>query len=246
LPVRRSIILAGGRGTRLHPLTFALPKPLVPVGERPVIDIVLKQLELAGVTRVTVAAGYMAGVLMAYLTIRDCGPMAVDYGLEQVPLGTAGPLAHVPGLDEPFFVLNGDLLTSLNFKELGDSHLASGADITLAACWKTHQVNLGVIWENQESDLLAYMEKPEQDYMASMGIYVMSPSVPPLIRKGERLDLPALVLRAKDAGMRVKVYNFSGYWRDIGSPSEYKAALSDFKDEDPLEKLTLDKGASAP
>ena len=241
--IRHAVILAGGKGTRLRPLTFSLPKPLIPIGEIPIIDIILAQLASAGVDRITIAAGYMAGIIMAYISARKDELITVaDVHVETEPLGTAGALALIKPPDESFLVMNGDLLTSLKFTDLSLRHKETGADITIAACRKTHQVGLGVLESDESGRLISYSEKPSSSYLASMGIYAMKPNIIGLIRKGERIDLPQLVLRAVKDGMNVQVYEFHGYWRDIGTPEEYGQALDDFHGQDPMRKLTVDYG----
>ncbi|MEE9276013.1 MAG: sugar phosphate nucleotidyltransferase [bacterium] len=242
--IRRAVILAGGKGMRLQPFTIAFPKPLVPIGDAPIIDIVMRQLRAAGIGRVTLAVGHLAELLMAYFSQRDYGDMEIDYSREEAPLGTAGPLSLLEDLDEPFLVLNGDLLTSLDFRDLVRCHARSGAEVTIAACRKTHQIDLGILDVDEEGKLLAYREKPSETYQVSMGIYVFEPRILSLLRKGEAIDLPQLIERALREGRRLNVYPFDGYWLDIGLPEEYARAVEEF--ESMKSVLLREKGGDGP
>ncbi|MBI3126055.1 MAG: NTP transferase domain-containing protein [Candidatus Tectomicrobia bacterium] len=227
--VRRAVVLAGGKGTRLRPFTFAFPKPLLPIGETPIIDIVMRQLQASGVQRVTLAVGHLAELLMAYFANRHYQGMTIDYSREERPLGTAGPLALVDGLNEPFFVLNGDLLTSLDFADLARRHVESKAQATIASYGKSYQVDLGILELNERGELSAYREKPTHYYKVSMGIYVFEPEIVKLLRGGEPCDLPDLVARILESQRRLFVYPFDGYWVDIGTPGEYARAVEEFE-----------------
>ncbi|MDA1000690.1 MAG: sugar phosphate nucleotidyltransferase [bacterium] len=232
-PVRRAVILAGGRGARLRPFTFAFPKPLVPIGDVPIIDIVMQQLQAAGIEHVTLAVGHLAELLMAYFSHRTYEGMVIDYSREDEPLGTAGPLSLVEDLNEPFLVLNGDLLTSLDFADLAEHHVRSGAMGTIASYTKAYQVDLGILDVDEQGHLTAYHEKPTYSYRVSMGIYVFQPEVLSLLKKDERCDLPSLAMRIVEMGRKLVVFPFDGYWVDIGSPEEYARAVDEFEKHTP-------------
>jgi NDP-sugar pyrophosphorylase family protein len=228
----RAVILAGGKGTRLHPYTITLPKPLMPVGDMPILEIIVRQLRQAGITDLTLSVGYLHALLRAYFGAGERWGVDIDYSLETEPLGTAGPVALVERLDETFLVLNGDLLCSIDYRDMLARHRASGAIATIASYAKEVKIQLGVL-ETEGDTLLDYVEKPVMRYRVSMGIYAMEPAVLAYIPKGERLDLPDLIKRLMAAGQKVNLYGFDGYWRDIGTMEEYAAAGAEFEEVRP-------------
>jgi NDP-sugar pyrophosphorylase family protein len=226
----RAVILAGGRGTRLAPYTTVFPKPLMPLGERPIIEIVMRQLRHFGIRRVTLAVGHLGELIRAYLDhsrARFQG-LEIDYAYEDQPTGTAGSLANIPGLDETFLVMNGDILTTLDYGVLVDHHRRTGAALTIATCRKKVRIDLGVIDIDSAGFVQGYREKPELDYSVSMGIYVYEPRALRSIRPGTRLDFPDLVQQLVAEGERVATYRWEGFWLDIGRPEDYAAAAAEF------------------
>jgi NDP-sugar pyrophosphorylase family protein len=222
--MRQAVILAGGRGTRLRPLTFSLPKPLVPLGERPVLDILLGQLKRAGVEEAVISTGYMASLLEAFCGDGSRWGLKVRYAREEAPLHTAGPLAMIDGLDEDFLVANGDVLTTLDFKALWRAHRAAGAAATIAVCERRVPVDFGVVETGPGGELARYSEKPSLSYMVSMGINLLNRRCLKHIRRGEALGMPDLLLRAKAAGEKVMCHAGAADWLDIGRPEDYEAA----------------------
>jgi len=222
----RAVILAGGKGTRLAPYTTVLPKPLMPVGDMPVLELLVRSLAMAGVTSITLAVGHLSSLIQAFFG--DGASLGVDisYSLEREPLGTAGPLRLVDGLDETFLVMNGDLLTDLDFTALISSHRTSGAEATVGTYRRQLQLELGVVDVDDTGRLVRYTEKPVQHYLVSMGVYVFEPAALDLLPPG-RYDLPDLVSGLTDAGRRVQTYEHPGYWLDIGRPDDYEQAQSD-------------------
>ena len=229
----RAVILAGGKGTRLMPLTESLPKPLVPVGGLPILEIIIRQLRHSGITNLTLAVGHLHSLLQSHFADGSGWDVAIDYSHETDPLGTAGPIALVEWLSDPFIVLNGDLLCSIDYGDLIERHRASGAVVTIASYRKEVRIDLGVL-EIEGDRLTDYVEKPVIPYRVSMGIYAMSPSVLSQIPKGQRFDLPDLIKRLIADGQRVNLYRFDGYWRDIGTMDEYAAANEEFESVRPL------------
>jgi NDP-mannose synthase len=225
----RAIVLAGGRGTRLAPYTTVLPKPLMPVGDMPILEILLRQLRRAGIQNVTLAVGHLAALLEAYFGDGSRLGVSLDYSYEDEPAGTAGPLALVEGLDETFLVMNGDLLTTLDFEDLVRTHRAQGSAVTVGLFEKQVPLDLGVVETDENGRVTNYVEKPTLTYEVSVGIYAMEPSVLEHIEPGERIDLPDLVLRLVAAGADVHAYRFSGTWFDIGRPDDYAAASEHFE-----------------
>jgi NDP-sugar pyrophosphorylase family protein len=225
----KAVILAGGRGTRLAPYTTVLPKPLMPIGDKPILDIVIRQLRHHGFTELTLAVGYLAELLMAYFGDGERFGVKLAYSHEEQPLGTAGPLSLVPNLDERFLVMNGDVLTAINYTEMLANHRASGAIGTVAVYPRSVKIDLGVVEYDAQHHLTQYIEKPTQHYRVSMGIYIFEPRVLNFIPKNVRLDLPDLVKQLVAAGETVNCYPYDGYWLDIGRPDDYQQASADFE-----------------
>lgn len=224
----RAVILAGGKGTRLHPYTTALPKPLMPVGDMPILEIIVRQLNHAGIKDLTLSVGHLHSLLRAFFADGERWGVKIDYSLETKPLGTAGPIALVDRLNETFLALNGDLLCSLDYRDLLEQHRASGAIATVASYPKEVKIQLGVL--ETDGDLLVdYVEKPVMSYRVSMGIYAMEPAVRDFIPKDQPLDLPDLIKRLMASGQIVNLYSFNGYWRDIGTMEEYAIAGAEFE-----------------
>lgn len=228
----RAVILAGGLGTRLRPYTAVLPKPLMPVGDRPVLDIVIRQLVAADFKRITIATGYLAELIEAFFRDGSAYGIPIDYFREREPLGTVGALGLIPDLDEPFLVMNGDVLSDLEHRRLLDDHVASGAIATIATAKRHVEISLGVLEfddADQPDRLTGYVEKPKLDYEASMGVYCFSPRVREFIEPGERLDFPGIVLRMIAAGETVRAWRTDAYWLDIGRHEDYEQALEEFE-----------------
>jgi NDP-sugar pyrophosphorylase family protein len=224
----RGIILAGGKGARLAPYTTVLPKPLMPVGEMPILEIVIRQLASHGVDNLTLAVGYLAELLMAYCGDGSKFGVTLGYSREESPLGTAGPIALVPDLNDTFLVMNGDLLTTIDYSAMLEYHRSRGAMATLACYNREVKIDLGVIEKDQDNWVSDYIEKPTYTYTVSMGIYIFEPAVLKYITPYEKLDLPELVLKLMKAGQRVNVFNFEGYWLDIGRHDDYERAIEEF------------------
>jgi NDP-sugar pyrophosphorylase family protein len=228
----RAVILAGGQGTRLRPYTTVIPKPLMPVGDRPVLDIVVRQLRRHGFERLTIATGHLAELLEAFFGDGSRYGLAIDYHRESEPLGTVGALALIEGLDEDFLVMNGDVLTDIDYGGLLERHRGDGAAATIAVQKRDVQVSLGVLKFDDGSDdalVTGYDEKPTLHYEASMGVYCFSPRVLSHIERGRRLDFPDLVLKLIAAGEPVRAYRSDDYWLDIGRHDDYERAMDEFE-----------------
>jgi len=223
----RAVILAGGKGTRLAPYTTVLPKPLMPVGEMPILEIVIRQLAYHGFQNLTLAVGYLAELLMAYCGDGSKFGVRLNYSHEEQPLGTAGPISLVPDLNETFLVMNGDLLTTIDYSAMWKYHKERGAIATLASYCREVKIDLGVI-ESEDGWVKEYIEKPTYRYAVSTGIYIFEPEVLKFVEHGQRLDLPDLVRRLMHAGEKVNIYNFDGYWLDIGRHDDYDTAVKEF------------------
>jgi NDP-sugar pyrophosphorylase family protein len=231
--VKRAVILAGGEGTRLRPYTTVLPKPLMPIGDRPVLDIVVRQLKSHGFERITIATGYLAELIEAFFRDGDSYGIPIDYFREQEPLGTVGALALIADLEQDdLLVMNGDVLTDIDYGGLLDRHRASDAAATIATKVRHIQVSLGVLKFSDESDptrLTGYDEKPAIDFTASMGVYCFAPRALAFIEPGEHLDFPDLILRLIAAGETVRAWPSDDYWLDIGRHDDYEQAQEEFE-----------------
>lgn len=227
----RAVILAGGKGTRLRPYTTVLPKPLMPIGNCPIAEVILRQLRHYGATDITFAVGYLHQLIEAYFGDGSAFDVPISYLHEREPLGTAGPLAFLEDFREPILVLNGDILTDLNYSDLYSYHLDHSNEITIASYSKQVKVDLGVIKSDQQGQVKDYIEKPEYSYQVSMGVYVFSPAVLQLIPYGEPLDFPDLVKKALAAGQRVGSYSYQGHWLDIGRTEDYQVAAETFDEQ---------------
>jgi NDP-sugar pyrophosphorylase family protein len=237
----RVVILAGGKGTRLRPFTVTFPKPLVPIGDMPILELLLRQLYGYGFRDVTLTLGHLSSLIRAFIAehvSRDLAQMKISFVEETEPTGTAGSLALVPGLKETFLVANGDLLTNLNYNDLVEYHRRSGALLTIASHINRVKIDLGVLELDGEGRLVNYIEKPEKTYHVSMGVYVYEPSVLELIAPGEYLDFPTLVLKLLEQGRKVAVYPFEGIWLDIGRPDDY-ARAQELYSEKPKEFINV-------
>lgn len=224
-----AVILAGGKGTRLRPYTTVLPKPLMPVGDMPILEIVLRQLKHSGVSRVTLAVSYLAELIEAYCGDGSRFGLEVRYSRETRALSTAGPLQLVKDLDQTFLVMNGDILTTLDYADLVRHHRASGAVATLAMHRRSVQIDYGVVETGEGGVLERYIEKPEYHYTVSMGINVLEPRALTHIAEGESLGMPDLLLRLKAAGEKVVAYEAPCRWLDIGRAEDYERALETFE-----------------
>ncbi|MCC6710510.1 MAG: NTP transferase domain-containing protein [Gammaproteobacteria bacterium] len=225
----RAVILCGGKGTRLRPYTTVLPKPLMPIGEMPILEVVMRQLKHAGIDRITMAVGYLAELLEAFFRDGSRIGVPIDYSIESQPLGTVGPLTLIDGLDEPFLMMNGDVLTDLDYSDLLRYHRACGGVATIASYEREVKIDFGVIRTNDANAITEYIEKPSYKYQVSMGIYVFQPEVLKLLKRNERLDFPDLVQLLIARGEKVVSYPFSGYWLDMGRPDDYERAIEEFE-----------------
>ena len=228
----RAVILAGGRGRRLEPYTSVLPKPLMPVGDKAIIEITVDRLIESGIGNITLCVGYLAHLIEAVFTTRPRAA-TLDYVHEETPLGTAGPLRLVPGLDGTFLVMNGDLLTDLDFRALVALHRRAGNTITIATHERKNTVDYGVLHvdSGESPRLLAYDEKPETTLTVSMGIYVLEPAALQHIPEDGCFDFPHLVQALLDGDIRVGTYPFDGAWLDIGRRDDYETALKEWLPE---------------
>ncbi|MBI5836744.1 MAG: NTP transferase domain-containing protein [Candidatus Eisenbacteria bacterium] len=233
----RAVILAGGKGSRLKPYTTVFPKPLVPVGDQPILELVLRQLKAAGFTDVTLALGHMGQLIQAYCGDGSRWGLKIVYSIEDAPLGTAGPLALAAPPEEFFLAMNGDLLTTLDYGALLRAHMQGGRLATVTVFEKKVPIDLGVLKLDDQGNLLEYIEKPTLTYHVSTGIYAFHRRILDFIPRGRRLDFPDLVRDLIARGESLGTHLFTGQWLDIGRPEDHALAV---------ETLERDPGAFLP
>jgi NDP-mannose synthase len=228
----RAVILAGGRGTRLGPFTHVLPKPLLPIGEEAILEVVVDQLREHGFTRLTLAVGYLAHLIEAVFGDGSERGVRIDYHREREPLGTVGALPDIDGLDETFLIMNGDVLTDLDYRRLYDAHRAGENVLTIATQRRVDRSDYGVLHLDGRNGathrVTGYDEKPATTRVVSTGVYIAEPSVLARIPAGQPLDLPDLVLALIAAGEPVGSYHHEGLWLDIGRHEDYERAIVEY------------------
>ena len=232
--MNRAVIFAGGPGTRLRPFTTVLPKPLMPVGDRPILDIVIRQLARHGFERITIASGYLSELIEAFFRDGTNYGVSIDYHIERERLGTVGALGVIENLraEDAFLVMNGDILTDLDYRAFVDAHLASGAAATIATHKKSVEVSLGVMKFDDSDDparLTGFIEKPTYHYEVSMGVYCFSNVVLDHVTPDMPLDFPDLVGSLLAQKRSVRGHRFDGYWMDIGRHEDYQEAVEEFE-----------------
>ena len=223
----KAVVLAGGKGSRLLPYTLVFPKPLIPLRDEPILSVILKQLKLQGFTEVTLALGHLADLFRTYFEDGRKFGLDIKYTQEKKPLGTVGALGLLGEMDQSFLVINGDILTSLNYSKLIDYHKEQKASLTVAVYRKKIRIPFGVI-EREDKRVTKYVEKPTHEYDASMGVYVFEPEILDYIDGKEYFDLPALIKLLLEKKKRIAAFPFNGYWLDIGRPEDFVKAQEDF------------------
>jgi len=226
---RQAVILAGGKGRRLQPYTTHIPKPLMPVGDMPILEIVLRQLHRYRFRRIKIAVGHLSGLIKAYFGNGKRFGLELEYSQEDNPLGTVGPLRLIDDLDNNFLILNGDLITDMNFGNIFETHNKKRNLATIGVYKKKYKIDLGILDFDPCTDKVkAYIEKPNMHYSVSMGIYVLSRKIVSLIPKGKRYDFPDLINALINEKHGVGCYHFQGYWRDIGNHEDYNKVNREF------------------
>ncbi len=229
--MKRAIVLAGGKGTRLHPYTVVFPKPMLPIGGAPILDTILRQLHHFGFDRVTLSLGYMAGLVQSYFEgeVAD-GIPTLDYYVEKKPLGTSGPVKAIEPEDEDFLVMNGDILSTLNLADLYDFHQRSGAILTLAVRKADYQLPLGIIEFDDDGTVREFREKPTVTHFDNVGIYIYNRRVLSYMKPDERCDVNFLVKDLIAAGEKVAAFHSQEpyYWIDIGRHGDFDKATEEF------------------
>ena len=227
--IEKVIILAGGEGRRLNPYTIVLPKPLMPVGNFPILEIIIKQLKKCQLKDITLAVGYLGNLIQSFFGDGRKFGVKITYSREEKPLGTMGPLTLIPGLKKTFLVMNGDLLTTINYKKLITYHLSRKPIATIAVQKREIETDYGVLEYNKRLELTRYDEKPKLPYQVSMGIYIFEPEIMDFIPHNRRFDFPELMNFLLKKGEKVLVYPSSDFWLDIGRHEDYRRALEEFE-----------------
>ncbi len=221
----KAVILAGGKGSRLKPYTTSFPKPLMPIGDKPILEILLRQLAASGQRDIILAVGHLAELIMSFLGDGKQFGVKITYSREDKPLGTIGPLSLIQDkLKDTFFVINGDTLTDLNYSKLLINHKNSKCISTIALTKREMEIDYGVPTLTENSTIEKYEEKPKIIYNVGTGICVFEPEIFQYIQSNERTDLPDLLKKIFAAGKKVNGYVHEGYWYDIGRPADYEAA----------------------
>jgi NDP-sugar pyrophosphorylase family protein len=232
----KAVILAGGKGTRLEPYTSVLPKPLMPIGERAILEIVVEQLAEHGFNDITFCVGHLSHLIRAVFDSRSKPEAKITYFQEGEALGTAGPLPLVEGLDETFLAMNGDVLTTLDYRALVSHHRRSRNVLTIATHPRTVKIDYGVLYlegaESRSGRVQAYEEKPEIASLVSMGVYVLEPRALDYVPRGSYFDIPDLVNSLLAAGERVGAQTYDGLWFDIGRKDDYEQAVAAWNSDD--------------
>jgi NDP-sugar pyrophosphorylase family protein len=228
----KAIILAGGKGTRLLPYTIVVPKPMLPIDGMPIVEIIARQLKHFGFGDVSISLGHLSGVIQFFLESKkgDAGLPSFSYFTEPKPLGTSGPLKAIDPSDEDFLVINGDILTSMNFRDLFNEHKVSGATLTISARKTIYTLPLGSLDIDSTGRILDFQEKPQLEFMDNIGVYIYSKRALDFIDRDEKLDVNVLTRRLLDAGEKVAAFREDGpyFWIDIGTHADYEKANAEF------------------
>lgn len=225
----QAVVLAGGKGTRLSPYTKILPKPLLPLGDMPILEVMIHQMKQAGINEIILTVGYLSDLISSYFGTGERLGVTIRYSQEEGPLGTSGPLSLIQGLEDTFLVTNGDVLCDLDLEEMIKSHKDSGAIATIGMHSRKVHIDMGVMKLNKNNEVVGYLEKPSYTYPVSMGMYVFNERILNYIPHNQYLDFPDLVLQLIDKGERVIGFPHEGYWRDLGNPQDYEEARIDFE-----------------
>jgi NDP-sugar pyrophosphorylase family protein len=225
----QAIILAGGRGRRLLPYTTVLPKPLMPIGDYSILEVILHQLKYFGFNDITISTGYLHELICAYLNNKKNTGLDIKFVHEDEPLGTIGPLHLVPHLDETFLVMNGDILTDLNYKELFAAHHRKKAIATIATYSRDVNIDFGVLEHDPELRIHTFREKPIYHFEVSMGIYILNKEILKFVPENTAYGFDQLMYALTKNKAEVYSFPYKGYWLDIGRPDDYERSIQEFE-----------------
>lgn len=227
--MKHAVILAGGRGTRLRPYTVVLPKPLMPIGDYPILEVIIRQLVKSNFTKITLAVNHQADLIKAFFGDGSKWNVDIAYSIENQALGTMGPLKLISDLPDNFLVMNGDILTDLSFGDFYDYHVSTNNLFTISSFKRNQLIDYGVLDKNENNSLIDFIEKPKKYYEVSMGIYMLNKSVLENIPVDVPFGFDQLMLKLLERELPVKIRNFEGYWLDIGRPDDYMQAIEQFE-----------------
>jgi len=224
----QAVILAGGVGARLRPYTMSIPKPLIPVNEYPILDIIIRQLRYYSVSEIVISTGYLAELIEAYSRKGSKWGVKIRYVHENKPLGTAGALKNITKLEDNFMVMNGDLLTDLNYCDLFKFHLSHKASATIATIKQKVVSDFGIIESDKNFSLTRYVEKPSRIEKVSIGINIFNKCCKKYIAKNESIGIPELIRRMQAKNKKILCYNADCHWFDIGKISDFEKVQKAF------------------
>lgn len=227
--LKTAVILAGGKGTRLRPYTVAIPKPLVPVAGKPILEIIIIQLAKQGFKRLIITVNHQADIIMAYFGDGRKWGIKIEYSLEDTPLGTMGPIKLVQDLPDHFLVMNGDVLSDIGYADFLERHIKSEKIFSIASFRRTQKNDYGIL-DVKDNILIGFREKPEVQFVVSMGIYAVSKKATEYIPADQYFGFDMLMNSFLEKKMEVAIYEHVGYWMDIGRPEDYTKADSDIEE----------------
>lgn len=225
----QAVILAGGKGRRLRPYTTVLPKPLMPIGDYPILEVILRQLKRSGFDDVIISTGYLHEIICAYLKSTSGIGLNIDYSHETKPLGTIAPLHLIDSLEDTFLVMNGDILTDLDYRKFMDYHKDMGGIATVATYQRDVNIDFGVLKHNENAKITEFIEKPTYHFDVSMGIYAFQKEVLRYVPKNEPFGFDNLMHSLIADNADVYSYSYDGYWLDIGRPDDYERSIEEFE-----------------
>jgi NDP-sugar pyrophosphorylase family protein len=225
----RAIILAGGKGTRLRPYTVVLPKPLMPVGDYPIVEVIIRQLVFFGFNHVTMAVNHQAELIKSFFGTGKRWNIKIDYSIEDMPLSTMAPLKIIKRIPDNFLVMNGDILTDFDFKVFYDYHVLNHHLFTIASARRRHQIDYGVLKINKSKLLYDFKEKPIIDYDVSMGIYMINKKILSYIPENTAYGFDNLMVDLTRKSVPINIEHHKGFWLDIGRPEDYSRAVVEFE-----------------
>lgn len=225
----RAVVMAGGAGKRLRPLTESMPKPMLPLDGRPVMELLIEQLRLSGIREITVSTHFMPEKIHEHFADGSRFGVALNYVHESEPLGTAGALGLLETIEEPTLLVNGDLLTRVDFAAMLRFHRTHGANLTVGVRQFDLEVPYGVL--DREGPLIKRVrEKPKYHFLVNAGIYMLDAEAQRRVPKGRRYDMTDLMEALIGEGRRVASFPIMEYWLDIGRPNDYEKAQSDVEE----------------